>query len=530
VEWDIGMIENRELSVDDYLAMLRRRLKVILIPALLAALAGFLISYAFAPRYTSQSLILVETQKVPEGYVQPVVTEDIVQRIATMEQQVLSQKELDAMVERLGLAKGKSVEEAIDEIREEVRKNPLIEWVSPDSAAVKQHRPGQNDIPGFYVNYTASNPQEAQQICTELTSMLLAENLKTREQVAQSTTDFLARQVDLAKHDLDNQDAKMAAFKKQYMGQLPGDEENTMKLLAGLNSQLDAYTQALNRAEQDRAYAQSLLSQQLAAWSSSQTSMNPENLQKQLADLQTQLISLQARYTDDHPDVVKTKNDIAELKRKLNEMNSATAPEAGNTDKGSASEPPEIKQLRLQIHQYDQSIAQATREQKLLQDQIKTYQGRLSLSPGVEEQYKALMRDYETAQKFYNDLLAKKNESEMQTDMERRQQGEQMSLLNPANPPDVPSFPNRLLFAGGGLAAGLTFGLGLAIWLEVRDKSIRDERDVVAALEMPMLVSVPWIDEKMAKRNGYGKPRSDSKRALQARSEEDKREAVEVKS
>ena len=519
------MIENRVLSMDDYLVMLRRRLKIILIPVLLAGLVGFLISYAFPPRYTSQSLILVETQKVPEGYVQPVVTEDIVQRIATMEQQVLSQKELEAMVGRLGLAKNKSVEEAVDEIRDEVRKSPLIEWVTPEVASGKQHRPGQNDIPGFYVNYTASNPQEAQQICTELTSMLLAENLKTREQVAQSTTDFLARQVDLAKHDLDNQDSKMASFKKQYMGQLPGDEENTMKLLAGLNSQLDAYTQALNRAEQDRAYAQSLLSQQLAAWSSSQTSMNPENLQKQLADLQTQLISLQARYTDDHPDVVKTKNDIAELKRKLNEMNSATAPDTGSTDKGSASEPAEIKQLRLQIHQYDQSIAQATREQKLLQDQIKAYQGRLSLSPGVEEQYKALMRDYETAQKFYNDLLAKKNESEMQTDMERRQQGEQMSLLNPANPPDSPSFPNRWLFASGGLAAGLTLGLSLAIWLEVRDKSIRDERDVLAALEMPMLVSVPWIDDKMFKRNGSGKPGGNSKGVLEA-----KRETVEVKS
>jgi len=234
---------------------------------------------------------------------------------------------------------------------------------------------------------------------------------------------------------------------------------------------------------------------------------------------------LQARYTDDHPDVVKTKNDIAEVKRKLNEMNSASAPGTENTDKGSASEPAEIKQLRLQIHQYDQSIAQATREQKLLQNQINTYQGRLSLSPGVEERYKALMRDYETAQKFYNDLLAKKNESEMQTDMERRQQGEQMSLLNPANPPDSPSFPNRLLFAGGGLCAGLTFGIGLAVWFEVRDKSIRDERDVLAALEMPTLVSVPWIDEAAYKRSGYGGPRSHSKGAR-----EDKRETVEVKS
>jgi capsular polysaccharide biosynthesis protein len=136
------------------------------------------------------------------------------------------------------------------------------------------------------------------------------------------------------------------------------------------------------------------------------------------------------------------------------------------------------------------------------------------------------MRDYETAQKFYNDLLAKKNESEMQTDMERRQQGEQMSLLNPANPPDSPSFPNRLLFAGGGLAAGLTLGLGLAIWLEMQDKSIRDERDVLASLEMPTLVSVPWISLETSKRSGSGRSRNDSNGSYA-----DKREtAVEVKS
>jgi Capsular polysaccharide biosynthesis protein len=71
------MIENRELTMDDYLAMLRRRLKVILIPTLLAPLVGFAVSYAFSPKYTSQSLVLVEEQKVPEGYVKPVVTEDL---------------------------------------------------------------------------------------------------------------------------------------------------------------------------------------------------------------------------------------------------------------------------------------------------------------------------------------------------------------------------------------------------------------------------------------------------------------------
>jgi len=521
---EISMIENRELSMDDYLAMLRRRLKLILIPVLLAPLAGLLISYAIPPKYTSQSLILVEEQKVPEGYVKPVVTEDVNQRVVTMEQQVLTRNRLQPLIDRLGLAKSGSVDEVVDEIRANVSIEQVETDLTPPTAGgttAKKKKPGQT-VPGFYVNFTASSPKEAQDICSALTSMLLEENLKLREAVAQSTTDFLSRQLEQAKRDLDDQDSKLAAFKKQYMGQLPGDEENNLKILMGLNSQLDANTQNLNRAQQDKSYTESLLAQQLSAWKSTQSATNPQTLEQQLASLQSQLITLQARYTDDHPDVVKTKADIAEVKRKLNEMNSAAAAQNTPTnDKASASEPPEIRQLRLQVHQYDQAIVQATRDQQRLQDQIRSYQGRVALSPAVEEQYKQLTRDYDTAQKFYNDLLAKKSESAMQTDMERGQQGEQMRLLNPANLPDSPSFPNRWLFTGGGLGAGLAIGMGLALWMELRDKSIRTEQDVLAAMELPMLVSVPWVNPDAGANNGNERFR------VRSRSDEEK-QTVEV--
>src|ERR1022692_478840 len=128
------MMENRELTMDDYLAMLRRRMKVILIPTLLAPLAGFLVSYAFPAKYTSQSLVLVEGQKVPEGMVQPVVTEDLAERIATLEQQVLSQSRLQPMLERSGLAKpGQSMDEVIDNIR----LNMSVEPVFTDLPAIR---------------------------------------------------------------------------------------------------------------------------------------------------------------------------------------------------------------------------------------------------------------------------------------------------------------------------------------------------------------------------------------------------------
>jgi polysaccharide chain length determinant protein (PEP-CTERM system associated) len=515
------MIENRDLTLDDYLAMLRRRMKIILIPAILAPLVGFLISYAFTAKYTSQSLVLVEGQKVPEGVVQPVVTADLAQRIATMQQQVLGRNRLQPIVEkRTGLFKGgKSVEDVLDDVRNGVQIEPVVTDLSQIANTGGRRRPGQGGgVPGFYVNFTAANPHDAQDVCNDLTSAILTEFQNSREQVAVSTTDFIARQLEEAKRNLDDQDAKLAVFKRQYSGQLPGDEDNNLKVLGSLNSQLDADTQTVNRAQQDKAYTESLLAQQLAAWKSASGSSNPQSLETQLSMLQSQLLSLQARYTPDHPDVIKTKADIAEVKKKLAEVNDAAAKGPDTTVKASASEPPEIRQLRLQVHQYEDVLNQATREQKRIGDQIRLYQSRVAISPEVEEKYKQLTRDYDTAQKFYADLLAKKSTSEMATDMERRQQGEQMHLLNQASLPESPSFPNRLLFAAGGLGSGLVIGMVLALWLEMRDKSIRNEADVLASLQMPVLVTLPWVTENVES-NGNGKFWHRQKSAAEASNE-----------
>jgi uncharacterized protein involved in exopolysaccharide biosynthesis len=408
-------------------------------------------------------------------------------------------------VERWGLTKGgQNVEDVMDNIRLNMTIQPVITDISQFGSKKK---PGQSSspVPGFNVNYTASTAREAQQICTDLTSMLLEEDLKSRQDATQGTTLFLTKQVEDAKQNLDDLDKKLAAFKNQHMGQLPGDEDNNMKILMGLNSQLDANTQTLNRATQDKAYTESLVAQQVAAWKAAQSSTNPQSLQAQLSTLQAQLIDLQGRYTEDHPDVIKTKGDIAEVKKQLAAINDTSAKATDPAgEKGSASEPPEIRQLRLQIHQYQDMIAQTTRDQKKLQQEIAVYQGRVASSPGVEGEYKALARDYENAQKVYQDDLAKQSTSKMATQAQQQQQGEQMALLNPANLPDSPSFPNRFLFAGGGLGAGLALGLGLTLWLELRDKSIRTEADAEAALGLPLLVSVPWVVET-AVANGNGK-------------------------
>ena len=150
---------------------------------------------------------------------------------------------------------------------------------------------------------------------------------------------------------------------------------------------------------------------------------------------------------------------------------------------------------------YDQAIAERSREQEQIKQQIAVFQERIQSSPAVEQEYKALTRDYQTALEFYNDLLKKRDQSAMASDLEQRQQGEQFRVLDPANLPDQPSFPNRPLFAAGGLVGGLGLGLGLAFLLEMRDSSLRTERDVEFSLHLPVIAMIPAIEPLTGKKS-----------------------------
>jgi polysaccharide chain length determinant protein (PEP-CTERM system associated) len=519
------MSDTRELTIEDYLAMARRRLKVVLIPLLLAPVAGFMVSYAFPPKYTATSTVLVEGQKVPSTYVQPVITADFTQRVQTLSQEVLSVSKLRPVIQSLDVVKPGEEGKLMEDIRSNMQVTPVITSMTAGVAGGKKKPSAMDEpLPGFNVSYFDSNPQRAQKIANAMTSLILDENLKRRAEAAKGTTDFLDRQVDEARRAIDEQDTKLAAFKKQYFGQLPGDVENNMKMLMSMNSQLDATTQTLSRAQQDKAYTESMLAQQVAAWKTSQSSTSPQTLEAQLTQLQAQLMQLQARYTDDYPEVIKTKADIAKVQARLTEINKQTASPADSNEKASANEPPEIRQLRLQIHQYQAVIDQATGDQKRLQAGINAYQAKTAMSPAIEQQYNDLTRGYDTAQKFYADLLAKKSSADLGKNMESQAQGEQMTILQTAGLPSSPSFPVRPYFAAAGLAGGLGLGLLLAIFLEFSDKSIRTEKDAAAALDLPLLISVPWLgeDEEEGDTNGNGR------RSFWGRSSPSDREKVGV--
>ncbi|MEO6923339.1 MAG: GNVR domain-containing protein, partial [Bryocella sp.] len=112
--------------------------------------------------------------------------------------------------------------------------------------------------------------------------------------------------------------------------------------------------------------------------------------------------------------------------------------------------------------------------------------------PLVEEQYKKLTRDNQTAQAFYDDLLGKMNQSKMATDLEKRQEGEQFRVMDEPNLPDAPFSPKRSVFAAGGIAGGIAIGLLIVAGMEYKDTSFRSEKDVWAFTKIPTLAVISY--------------------------------------
>ncbi len=488
------MLGHRELNVEDYLSIFRRRLWLIAIPAIVIPVIAVAVSFWIPAKYLSQTLVIIDEQTVPDEYVKPVVSSDLDSRLASMKEKILSRSHIQPIIDRYNLYPKMvgSPDDRIEMVRKAIGVKPI--------QSAMTHT---NGLPGFFISYTADNPRTAQLVCGEITSLFTSEDLHSREASAEGTTDFLKSQLNDAKRNLDEQDAKLAAFQRQYFGKLPGQEGPNVNMLTTLNTQLESSNQALARMQQDKTYLESLLTQQIqsaATFASAAGGAAPQtSSQQQQGELQSLLqqeSDLSAHYTADHPDVLAVRRKIADLRKQMAQSASvaAAAPKAASSNAPSPNDSVGVQQLRAQIHAAEVGIQAKIKEQAQLQASINTYQDRIQSSPQVQEEYKELTRDYDTAQKFYEDLLTKMNHSKMATDLERRQEGQQFRVLDEPNLPDAPVFPNRLLFGLGGFIVGLGMGFGLAALLEYKDTSLRNERDVWAFTKLPTLAVIGFED------------------------------------
>jgi polysaccharide biosynthesis transport protein len=488
---------------EEYLDIVVRRRWWILLPLLLTWVAVWGGSWTLPTTYQSEALISAEQQKVSDQYVMENVNVNLQNRLQSTTQQVLSHASLQTIIDRFklyatppriikGLFKPK---DPIDQMRGDIK----IELVGA---------PGyRGEFFTFKIHYTADTPELAQQVNSELTSLFINENVRAQRQLSENTTAFLDSELAAARAKMEEQEAEVSAFKVKHAGNLPGQLQSNVQILAGLQAQLASTQHALDTSKQQKIYLESLLQQYQSAQASlggDSTVISTQALDKVLQDLRLQIQNLRTRYTDDHPNVVALKDEIAktEALRKQNEAEIASNQQTGKSadpidfsaaDGVQRGSPTAIMQLQSQLKANQMEIQNEQQHAKDLEAQTMVYQGRLNLTPETEQDLTVVSRGYDEAKFNYNSLLQKQTQSQLATSLGQQQQGQQFHIVDPPKLPDKPSAPNRFLISLVGLALGAALGLGIATFLELTDVRFRQEKDLEGILPARMLVGIPRL-------------------------------------
>lgn len=480
-----------------YWSVIRRRHWYFLIPLLVGFFAVWAASWIMPSVYRSGTLILVEQPTVPQQYVTPNVSDNLQDRLQSITQQILSRTRLLRIIQQLNLYSDERQRSNPDQIVERMRKDIDIELVRASEGG---------QLTAFNVYYSSHDPATAQRVTTQLTDLFISENLEVRQQQSEETTKLLESELEDARKTLADQEAKVRAYKDRHLGELPAQLQSNLQILSGMQAQLQSEEDALNTAKQQNAYLQSLLSQYRSIEKSgkgteggapTQLTALDQDLQK----LNDQLADLRSRYTERHPDVKKVEEQIAETQKarerflaNLNNGSDAGAGAAtGTQSEGQVREGSPLLQVQSQLKANEIEITNRERSIEEMKAKINTNQAHLNQEPVAEQELNDLSRGYEQSQANYDELLKKKNESELATSMELRQQGEHFRILDPPSLPVTPYSPNRLKMCGIGLVAGLVLGGAFTAGAEYMDDHLYSEDELKDLVHADIISEIPPI-------------------------------------
>jgi len=445
--------------------------------------------------YRAETLILVDQQKIPEKFVSTTISAELQDRLATISQQILSNTRLLKIIDTFKLyekeRKQMVQEEVLELMRSDIQVVPEKGWI--------QNRPG-----AFRVSYEGHDPNIVAQVTNQIGNLFIEENLRSRETIAEGTSDFMRSQMDEAKKNLEAQEKKLSAFKLAYNGELPQQETSLAQELSRLQVQLQGNQDAQNRASQNKITVESAVNVAQTTESSLKRLIEAGNAlnargggapggpaeKKKSEQLEEQLASMKARYGEKYPDVIALTAEIERTKaqEKKDDAAKVAASNASKQDeeKEAAVESPDavrllagererIAALNAQLSVIDKELKTRQADHEKILKQIDAVQARLHRLPVREQEMAEVTRDYETSKANYNSLQDKIFAADMSTEMERRQKSERFTVLDSARVPELPISPNRPLFTGLGCFGGLLLASGVFLFAELRKNKFLGE-------------------------------------------------------
>jgi len=485
---------NYEELLWNFFSIAWRRKYWVMLPTLLGVLASVALFFVLPKVYQSNTLILVEAQKVPQSVVQSALTGTAQDRLSTIKQQVLSRSYLSKIIDKFSLYQAEDPKKEMNQQKKiaQMRKNIALSTR------------GRRRLESFSISFSGEDPETVMNVTNELASLVLEENLKIREQFVEGAIDFLDSELGRNKALLERRETELREYKMRYIGELPGQIDSNLRALDRFQSHLDAIQLTKNGIKDRIIDLENTLKNtrkniSLAIQGDGSSDMPFDSisaLDMQLKQRRQRLSTLLLEYNESYPDVIALRREIKKIEGQQGFLGKAHLPD------GEAAPSRKVDRINLEnlepIVSIKRQIRVAMRELKEIEtrkaetvEQIADYEKRVENTPRRETELIVLQRDYDSIARSYQDLLSKKLSAQVSRNLEKRQKGEQFRVIDPANFPIEPIKPNKITLFLLGIALGLGSGVGLAFVKEQLDNTIRKASEVEGITNTYILAEIP---------------------------------------
>ncbi len=521
-------------SFGDHFQGFLRHIKLAVGTCAVIILIGVGVAFSLDNMYRSTALIMIEEQDIPTNLIQTTVTVYATRQVTSLNERIMTTSNLVNIIEKFDLYAKERESTPARLLARQAKERIEIRFVNAE--ATTPQGAVRNFVSAFTVSFQDEDPEKAQQVTSELVSLYMAENLRARTEATAETKQFIDSEVDALDRQVVELETKLAKFKEANADSLPSLNMVNLQMMQRVDAQLLELERRLFGVEENRVAIQAQLATvsptQPTRLADGQMVMSPAD---QLEAAKTQLTMMEGRYSDDHPDVVKVKNDIAALQRrfgldvepaqleeqllttrtnlaKAREQYSADHPDVVQLETKLAEleatkeryenfsldgvvEPdnPAYIQLQTQLKslEVDERALQAERSE--LRAQLADYERRIMRTPQVEREMAALSRELNSVSNRYWVLRDKQFGAEMGQNLEMQSKGERFALVEPAAVPLKPFAPDRLAIVLLATLIGVVFGVAVTQVADALDRSIYNSSTIEQIQGSPPIIEVPLI-------------------------------------
>lgn len=520
-------IGRRSMDMEDYVDVLRRHKSWILGPLFAGIVVATVVAFLWPDTYVSYAVVRVTAAQVPERYVQSGLNQMLNERISSIEQQVVSRTTLINIIQTLDLydrdRRRLPMEDVVDRM-----KNKDLSFGQVTTIQGQASRAG-----AFPVSFRYEDRYKAQKVTKEIVSRLISENTRVQLGITQNTTEFLTEEVAKAKTRLDQIEQSLTGFRMKNAGRLPDERAMNFSALQSVENRITTLNTGIQRINQEKLMLESQIRLQREHYNQTMASAlamanaptgeaaktrvaneRLVTLEREIQGAEQILVQLRDLYKESYPDVQRVKGNLENLKRqkvdlvKREEEAAKAEGSAVPTAKPAAVKPVvqtrDMQGMQSTLRQME-SLAQAkvtevqdyTSELARLNAQVRDFQTRIGSTPMADQEFLSLSRDYESAKLEYQQMLAKQSDAKRGQEVERRNQGETLELLDDASLPNEPTEPKRGFIIGAGAALGLMLGVVLVGVREMKDTTLKNLKDVRAYTQLTVIGSIPLLEEDL---------------------------------